>query len=138
MSSTNDSNYHSNSHIFPIGKDQTILQYLLQDDVEYTGKVVHVLSHPHWDREWYLPFQHFRRKLVLLFHDLFKVHPFSVFTHVKAMNIANFTSARQRTDKVSYKPQIDHVLGSTVRTLSFGWTNGCSIQLFCGDHTRFS
>jgi alpha-mannosidase len=39
--------------------------------------VLHVISHTHWDREWYLPFQEFRLKLVdlidnaldLLAHD---------------------------------------------------------------------
>ncbi|MCX6025685.1 MAG: hypothetical protein NTY23_05415 [Chloroflexi bacterium] len=28
--------------------------------------VLHLISHTHWDREWYLPFQEFRLKLVQL------------------------------------------------------------------------
>ena len=30
---------------------------------------IHVLSHTHWDREWYLPFQQFRVRLVEQLHD---------------------------------------------------------------------
>src|SRR6266513_2455228 len=28
------------------------------------GRVLHVVPHTHWDREWYLPFEEFREKLV--------------------------------------------------------------------------
>ncbi|MHC4715238.1 MAG: glycoside hydrolase family 38 N-terminal domain-containing protein, partial [Planctomycetota bacterium] len=31
---------------------------------EYTMHVLHVLSHTHWDREWYQTFQAYRRRLV--------------------------------------------------------------------------
>src|SRR5512144_1407986 len=31
---------------------------------------MHVVSHTHWDREWYLPFQIFRQKLVDLMDRL--------------------------------------------------------------------
>ncbi|MHA1733425.1 MAG: alpha-mannosidase [Promethearchaeota archaeon] len=37
---------------------------------KYTG---HVVSHTHWDREWYLTFQEFRVKLVKLVDDLLQV-----------------------------------------------------------------
>jgi mannosylglycerate hydrolase len=33
-------------------------------------KTVHIISHTHWDREWYLPFQQFRLKLVHLIDGL--------------------------------------------------------------------
>lgn len=34
-------------------------------------ETVHVLSHSHWDREWYLPLEEHRMRLVELFDDLF-------------------------------------------------------------------
>lgn len=37
------------------------------------GLEYHVLSHTHWDREWYLTFQQFRRLLVHLLDDLLEV-----------------------------------------------------------------
>ena len=33
-------------------------------------RVLHLVSHTHWDREWYLPFQQFRLKLVQLVDNL--------------------------------------------------------------------
>lgn len=33
-------------------------------------KNVHVISHSHWDREWYMPFEHHRYRLVELFDDV--------------------------------------------------------------------
>lgn len=33
----------------------------------------HIVSHTHWDREWYLPFQEFRLKLVNLVDDLLDI-----------------------------------------------------------------
>ena len=33
--------------------------------------VVHIISHSHWDREWYLPFESHRMQLVELFDNLF-------------------------------------------------------------------
>ena len=35
--------------------------------------VIHLVSHTHWDREWYLPFEETRVKLVRLVDKLFKV-----------------------------------------------------------------
>lgn len=34
---------------------------------------IHLISHTHWDREWYLPFQQFRLKLVKLIDHLFEI-----------------------------------------------------------------
>jgi len=34
------------------------------------GEVVHVISHTHWDREWYLPAGRFRQRLVALIDEL--------------------------------------------------------------------
>jgi len=33
-------------------------------------KKIHVISHSHWDREWYMPFEHFRMRLVKLIDDV--------------------------------------------------------------------
>ncbi|MBW4079885.1 alpha-mannosidase [Paenibacillus sp. S150] len=35
-----------------------------------SDKTVHLISHSHWDREWYLPFEQHRLRLVQLFDDL--------------------------------------------------------------------
>lgn len=32
-------------------------------------KTVHVISHSHWDREWYMPFEKHRSRLVELIDD---------------------------------------------------------------------
>src|SRR4030066_1101566 len=34
---------------------------------------IHLVSHTHWDREWYLTFQQFRLKLVLLIDRLLEI-----------------------------------------------------------------
>lgn len=36
-------------------------------------ETVHIISHSHWDREWYLPFEEHRMRLVELFDDLFEL-----------------------------------------------------------------
>ena len=36
-------------------------------------KTLHIISHTHWDREWYLTFQQFRLKLVRLVDDLLQL-----------------------------------------------------------------
>jgi alpha-mannosidase len=36
-------------------------------------KTIHVISHTHWDREWYLTFQQFRLKLVHLIDKLLDI-----------------------------------------------------------------
>src|SRR5690606_6180090 len=38
--------------------------------VDRTPRTVAVVPHTHWDREWYLPFQAFRLRLVRLLDDL--------------------------------------------------------------------
>lgn len=37
------------------------------------GRTLHVVSHSHWDREWYMPFELHRRRLVRLLDDLLDV-----------------------------------------------------------------
>jgi len=45
-------------------------------------KTVHVVSHTHWDREWYMPFELHRRRLVRLIDDLLDLlHADSEFRH---------------------------------------------------------
>lgn len=34
------------------------------------AKIVHVVSHTHWDREWYMSFEHYRRRFVWLLDDV--------------------------------------------------------------------
>ena len=36
-------------------------------------KKIHLVSHTHWDREWYRPFQYFRTRLVFLIDKLLKI-----------------------------------------------------------------
>lgn len=36
-------------------------------------KKVHVISHTHWDREWYLPYEQHHMRLIELFDDLFEL-----------------------------------------------------------------
>ncbi|WP_394405387.1 alpha-mannosidase [Streptococcus sp. 20-1249] len=38
-----------------------------------TRETVHIISHSHWDREWYLPLEAHRMRLVELFDDLFEL-----------------------------------------------------------------
>ncbi|MDZ7304105.1 MAG: hypothetical protein ONB44_18420, partial [candidate division KSB1 bacterium] len=44
-------------------KDQTQKAQALAKSVRYR---LHVVSHTHWDREWYSPFQQYRQRLVRL------------------------------------------------------------------------
>ena len=37
------------------------------------NKIVHVISHTHWDREWYLPYEKHHIRLVKLMDDLLEV-----------------------------------------------------------------
>ena len=39
-------------------------------DAAGAGYTLHVVAHSHWDREWYLPFQEHRRRLVAFFDEL--------------------------------------------------------------------
>ena len=34
---------------------------------------VHIISHSHWDREWYRPFEEFRLQLTRLINNLFDI-----------------------------------------------------------------
>jgi len=36
-------------------------------------KKVHIISHSHWDREWYLPYEQHHMHLIQLFDDLFEI-----------------------------------------------------------------
>ncbi|WP_159649174.1 alpha-mannosidase [Erysipelothrix aquatica] len=36
-------------------------------------KTVHIISHSHWDREWYMPYEQHHMRLIELFDDLFEV-----------------------------------------------------------------
>ena len=53
----------------------------------FTG---YVISHTHWDREWYLPFQDFRMRLVNLLDTLIpylESHPEFVNFHLDGQTI---------------------------------------------------
>ena len=49
----------------------SIGDYIIMDNVK--EKKYFVISHTHWDREWYLPFENFRLKLVHLVDRLLKI-----------------------------------------------------------------
>ena len=42
-------------------------------DKDTQKRTLHLISHTHWDREWYLPFQLFRLQLVSLVDDLLEI-----------------------------------------------------------------
>ena len=48
-------------------------QELTAEKVESVSRTLHVISHTHWDREWYLTFQQFRLKLVHLMDGLLEL-----------------------------------------------------------------
>jgi alpha-mannosidase len=54
-------------------KRQSFLKSMLEDEDEHNFDTIHVLTHTHWDREWYLSFEIFRRNLILLLHDVLTV-----------------------------------------------------------------
>ena len=41
-----------------------------KQDIKGIMQTYHLVSHTHWDREWYLPYQNFRLKLVHLIDNL--------------------------------------------------------------------
>lgn len=47
-----------------------MLNYWKDCDSHMTKKTAHIISHSHWDREWYLPFEKHRFYLVKLIDDL--------------------------------------------------------------------
>jgi len=52
-------------------------------------KTFYVLTHTHWDREWYMPFEQFRMRLVDLINNLFEIleeYPDYIF-HMDAQTI---------------------------------------------------
>lgn len=57
---------------------------------KFNGYVFHVISHTHWDREWYCSFQNFRMKLVKLIDNLLDIletdEDFKVF-HMDAQTL---------------------------------------------------
>src|SRR5215210_4031687 len=54
------------------------------------GLMVHVISHTHWDREWYLTYEQFRLRLVGLIDrllDLMEQHPDFEYFHLDGQTI---------------------------------------------------
>ena len=86
--------------------------------------VVHIISHSHWDREWYLPFESHRMQLVELFDNLltflkmilssrastWMVKPLSLMTTWKfALKIA--TKSNVTSTKANSKLVLLHLAG---------------------------
>ena len=42
---------------------------ITKNEVYFMKKQIHVISHSHWDREWYMPFEYHRHYLVKLIDD---------------------------------------------------------------------
>jgi alpha-mannosidase len=42
----------------------------MRRDTGMQKKTLHIISHSHWDREWYMPFENFRIRLVELFNQV--------------------------------------------------------------------
>jgi alpha-mannosidase len=56
-----------------------------------TKDTIHLISHTHWDREWYFSFQHFRYRLVYLVNQLLDHlpgHPNFRYFHMDGQSIA--------------------------------------------------
>lgn len=56
---------------------------------KFENKVFCVISHTHWDREWYMPLEHFRHRLVDLMDRLLEIlakHPDYIF-HLDAQTV---------------------------------------------------
>src|SRR5215210_9263440 len=54
------------------------------------GLMIHVISHTHWDREWYLTYEQFRLRLVGLIDrllDLMEQHPDFEYFHLDGQTI---------------------------------------------------
>jgi mannosylglycerate hydrolase len=47
--------------------------YILWNIMDNKMRTLHLISHTHWDREWYLPYQQFRLKLVRLVDNLLDI-----------------------------------------------------------------
>jgi hypothetical protein len=55
-------------------KPTTIKRWGSFQSPNYTGydKIIHVVSHSHWDREWYMGYETFRKRLVWMLDDIFR------------------------------------------------------------------
>ncbi len=72
---------------------------------------MHVISHTHWDREWYRSFQHFRMRLVDLIDELIKLlqaNPEYKHFHMDGQTI-------MLDDYLAIRPENEEVLRSLVR-----------------------
>lgn len=80
-----------------------------------TGNVLHIISHTHWDREWYLPFERFRMKLVDLIDNLLDIlkrdRDFKYF-HLDAQTIVLEDYAAVRPDR--YPELLKHIRSGRV------------------------
>lgn len=69
-------------------------------------ETVHIISHSHWDREWYLPLEEHRMRLVELFDDLFEL--FDKDPNFKSFHLDGQTIVLE--DYLEIRPQNREVL----------------------------
>ena len=67
--------YNESSAYFSYDEQLDNKAYQEKLDTEQFGEeqTLHFISHSHWDREWYLPFEKMRRKLVILVDQVFEM-----------------------------------------------------------------
>ncbi len=75
------------------------------------GYTLHVVSHTHWDREWYLPFQRFRIRLVDLMDHLLEI--FREDPDYKHFNLDGQTIILE--DYLEIKPEMHTLIQRLVR-----------------------
>ena len=64
-------------------------------------KNIHIISHSHWDREWYMPFEHHRARLVDLIDDCIEL--FETDLDFKSFHLDGHTALLE--DYLEIKPQ---------------------------------
>ena len=64
-------------------------------------KNVHVIAHSHWDREWYMPFEYHRARLVRLIDDCMEL--FETDEDFKSFHLDGHTLLLE--DYLEIKPQ---------------------------------
>ena len=76
-----------------------------------TIKTVHIVPHTHWDREWYMPFEWHRYRLVHLLDtliELMETHPDYLYFHLDGQMIV-------LEDYLAIRPQMRERLFRLIR-----------------------
>ena len=86
-------------------------------------KKVYIVSHSHWDREWYLPFEQHRMRLVQLIDDLlelFETDPDFDSFHLDGQTII-------LDDYLEVKPQNEWKLKKYIQEGKLKWLSSFSL-----------